>query len=96
MKSYDIVGYTYKAENVHPRCLKLDTAEGGAFDGWALASGVRMSVEANLNEVAAAFGIDRMNERTFNSDEFPKVIFADSIEDGECCSACGTPLIDSD
>ena len=66
----------------------LPTEEGGDFDGWAVAEGVQMSTEENLSEIAAAFGIDRMNEHTYDSDNFPKVIFRDMAED-ERCDHCG-------
>ena len=77
--STDIVGDTYKADIYCPACIVsvLPTGEGGAFDGWALAPGVRMATEENLDEIASAFGIDRGDERTFDSGEFPKVVFRD-------------------
>lgn len=79
MKSTDIVGYTYRADQYCPCCIvgQLPTGPGGAFDGWGLATGVTMPTEENLSEIAAAFGIDRMNERSFDSDEFPKVVTAE-------------------
>jgi hypothetical protein len=46
-----------------------------------------------LNRIARDwFGIDREDERTFDSDTFPKVVFADQIEGGEYCGGCGTEL----
>lgn len=82
---FDIVGYTYKAEQYTPEGLipALATGPGQDFDGWALGDGVDMSVEDNLNELAAAFGVDRDDERSFDSDYFPKVILAAQVEFGE-------------
>lgn len=91
----DIVGYTFQADQFHPGCLTLPTGEGEKFDGWALAPGADpMTPEENLTEVALAFGIDRMDEGSFDSGDFPKVIFASQVEsDDERCGACGEPLI---
>lgn len=90
----DIVGYTFRAANYCPGCITaaLPTGPGEAYDGWRLADGVPMSVEANLTEIAAAFSIDRFDEQTFDSGDFPKVIFASSIEDDEQCETCGGVL----
>jgi hypothetical protein len=91
----DIVGYTYSADIYCPDCIvaALPTGDGEVFDGWKLADGVRMSVEDNLNEIAGAFGINRDDESSFDSGDFPKVIFASMAEDAETCGACGGDLI---
>lgn len=96
VKGADIVGYTFDADIYCPDHIieALPTGEGGAYDGWALASGVRMSTEDNLKEIAAAFGIEREDEATFDSGDFPKVIFASQLEDDERCGVCHEPLID--
>ncbi len=94
MHATEIVGYTFQADRCHPECLTLPTGVGEAFDGWKLAAGVRMTTEANLDEIALAFGIDRYDEHTYDSDEFPKVIFASQVEDDtELCGRCGEPLV---
>ncbi len=63
----------------------------GRFDGWADLSG--QSVEESLDELAAAIDIDRTDEFSLDSDDFPKVCLADSVsEDGSCCGACGFEL----
>lgn len=95
MRLDTIVAYTFRAENLCPTCLlaALPTGPGEAFDGWALAPGVEpMSVEDNLDEIAAAFGIDRMDEYSFDSDDFPKVVFAGSVEEDERCTRCDSEL----
>ncbi|QQO39607.1 hypothetical protein SEA_WHEELIE_98 [Microbacterium phage Wheelie] len=85
MSMFDIVGYTYKAEHYTPDGViaALATGPGQDFDGWALGDGVNMSVEDNLNELAAAFGIDRADETSFDTDYFPKVVLRVNLEDGE-------------
>lgn len=94
----EIIAYAYRADEYCPRCIvrALPTGEGEAYDGWALASGVRMTTEENLSEIAAAFGIDRMDERSFDSGDFPKVIFADSETDSPYhCAVCGDLIPES-
>ena len=88
-----IVGYTYRADTycTNSECLPLATGEGEDFDGWNLAPGVYMATEDNLDEIASAFGIDRFNESSFDSDYFPKVILTGTCEDAHCAT-CGAKL----
>ncbi|MFZ2176583.1 MAG: hypothetical protein WAW17_21590 [Rhodococcus sp. (in: high G+C Gram-positive bacteria)] len=66
----EIAGYTYKAENYRPeKLVEVLIAEGAASPG---ARG--MSVEDVLDQIAGANAIDRHDERSFDSSEFPKVI----------------------
>jgi hypothetical protein len=92
MRATAIAGYTFQAETLCSSCVvdALPTGEGEAFDGWRDATG-QMSAEQNLNELAAAFGIDRMDEYSFDSGDFPKVIFASQV-DGDTCDRCGSEL----
>ena len=94
----DIVGYSFNTENFCPDCIieALPTGPGETFDGWKLADGVQMSTEDNLHEIAAAFQIDRQDERSFDSSEFPKVIFSSQVEDSEECALCGVELDNPD
>ena len=91
-KAWEVVGYTYAAEILCPACTlaALPTGKGERFDGWRDAT-EDLSPEDNLADLAAAFGIDREDERSYDSDEFPKVIFSSSNDD-EACDACGTEL----
>lgn len=90
----DIAGYSYAADIACPSCVVslLPAGDGEPFDGWALGEGVRMSTEDNLSEIAAAFGIDRMDERSSDSGDFPKVIFASDADEGQTCGTCGEAL----
>jgi hypothetical protein len=88
-----IIGYIYAADTYCPECIigALPTGEGGAFDGWALAPGAApMSTEDNLAEIAHVFGINRDDETTFVSDDFPKVIVpsGDDATTRAYCAAC--------
>lgn len=73
-----IAGYTYKAENYRPtHLIELLISAGDAAPG---ARG--MSSEDVLDQIAGERGIDRADEQTFDSNEFPKVVLeADVTED---------------
>jgi len=89
MKAFDIVGYTYKAANYCAECVEnVLTVEGGEYDGWKLGKGIYMPTEESLNEIAYHFGIDRNDEYSFDSGDFPKVIFQSMVEDSEQCAQC--------
>lgn len=94
----DIIWYAFRAEVFCPECIidALPTGEGGEFEGWKLAAGIRMTTEQNLSEIAYAFQIDRMDETTFDSHDFPKVIFDSQVESFEPCATCGRDISDSD
>jgi len=71
----DIVGYTYNAENYLPDSLIETLITKGM-----LAPGARgMSTEEALDQAAAIDGIDRYDERSFDSGDFPKVIFSEQL-----------------
>lgn len=89
MKAYDIVGYTYQADQYCTDCImdqvRADLPEelhgpvdedGGEYP-W--------DAEWFLTQIALHTDIDRMDEHTFDSDDFPKVIFASQVEDTEHC-----------
>ena len=85
-----VIAYTYRADIYCNSCIvdMLPTGDDEQFDGWALADGVAMSTEANLDEIASAFGIDRYDESTFDSGDFPKVVFSHQTDGSEYCGAC--------
>lgn len=79
MHATDIVAYTLQAENCTPAGLiEIMIARGAASP-----AARDMRVEDALDQIAAANGIDRADESSFDSEEFPKVIFASQLEDGE-------------
>lgn len=81
---FDIVGYHYKADLYCPDCILDLCSEGEEY--YPLDT-----VESNLDRYAKRLGIDREDERSFDSDVFPKVIFRDQLEGSERC-ACGEIL----
>lgn len=88
--STDIVAYIYQADIYCPDCTAKAwhpvSSIAGTYSG--------PSCEMVLDRVAKFAGIDRMDEFSFDSDEFPKVVFRDQTEDGERCGRCGRNLND--
>jgi hypothetical protein len=98
MHSADIVGYQYNADLYCPGCIidVLPTGAGEAFDGWALAVGVTMSVEADLREIAFAFSINYDDPESYDSDEFPKPVLCVEASTEDTCGKCHELLMESD
>ena len=88
MHSWTVVGYAYKADIYCPACVIEEVLTDNDLDeslltGW--------SAEHNLHIMAAVLGFtdnedDTPDEATYDSDEFPKVIFADQDEGEHCCT----------
>jgi len=99
MHATDIVAYTYNADIYCPTCItrhvladhpvRLDP-EDYAVDSAGLAAG---SPESILASMADELGIDHMDEYSYDSGEFPKVVFASQIEDDEYCGNCHEQII---
>ena len=72
----DIVGYTYDTQNFEPGDLiEYMIAKG------ELSPGARgMNIEDVLNQHAGGLGIDRQDERSYDSSEHPKVIFESQLD----------------
>lgn len=81
MAGSDVVGYTYKAENYRwPNLVEVLIREGRA------APAARdMAADDVLDQIveAEALDIDRSDELTFDSDDFPKVIFRDQLTEAD-------------
>lgn len=89
MKSRTIVAYTYRADSLCPDCIRnigimplQDTPITGP-----------VPVEDLLNQAARYKGINRTDEHSYDSGDFPKAISADQVEGEECCWDCQEPLI---
>jgi hypothetical protein len=84
------IAYTYQAELLCPTCviealINQQAASIAARD---------MNEEEVLDQVAGANAIDREDEHSFDSGDFPKVVFATQLE-GDCerCGQCGDFLL---
>ena len=89
MNSTDIVGYTYRADNYCPTCILLE------LGGIAVPpESEQPNTERVLDCVATVIGIDRYREATFDSGQFPKVVFLSDLDlaEYECCGRCGRSL----
>lgn len=88
--SFDIVGYTYAADFYCEDCIVgLVLAANPHIHSTRLDY---LHTEPDLDRLARLLGIDRYNEATFDSGDFPKVVFADVLEDNERCGKCGEEL----
>lgn len=89
---FDIVAYTYKADIwcgdcVIERLTKMRPPLSIPEDAVPLPNNERI-----LTILARERNIDREDERTYDSDDFPKVIFRDQVEDIERCCSCGEEI----
>lgn len=72
-----LVAYVFQAEVLCPDCLKEKLGHSSSVD-----------IETVLDAAAAAKGLDREDETTFDSDDFPKVLLYPEVDDGEACCGC--------
>lgn len=92
----DIVGYTYRADLYCPGCILEAMVRHG--DASPAVRDFTESVESTLDHLADCMALDRSDERTFDSGDFPKVVFRDSlVSEGddaypERCGSCGEVL----
>lgn len=91
LKSWAVVAYTYAAEVYCRGCMREAAAFELAGPGEAAFMGRASDgddVEGFLDRWAARDGVNRGVEWSFDSDDFPKVVFADQVGDRETCGGC--------
>jgi hypothetical protein len=81
MRCDTIVGYTFNADVCCPDCIARMFGGLNALQG----------AEQILDHAARWRNIDRADESSFDSGDFPKVVFADAL-DAYCCGQCGDAL----
>lgn len=91
--SWTVVGYTYKADLWCGGCILPEVLKDQGIEG----HGLSPDTEQALNRIARTLGMldefGELDEATYDSDEFPKVVFADQTEEGfDHCSQCGGSL----
>ena len=79
-----VAAYTYKAEMYCPDCAVVSFAK----DHGTLIS---HPAEEYFDQQAFIEGVDRTNESSFDSDSFPKVVFAIDLSHNDCGN-CGAGL----
>ena len=84
----DIVGYTYNADLYCSDCILTALGVSGNYDPR------QYTTEEALTAAASGefFDIDRHDESSFGSGDFPKVVFRTMLEDGDRCGSCGEIL----
>jgi hypothetical protein len=105
MHATTIVGYVYQADVWCDDCARELAIHQAAALGDATAWGDCGTAEEILGAWASLAAIDRHDERSFDSGDFPKVVFADAVHDvctadngyepGQCgdqCGQCGEPI----
>ena len=98
-KGYDIVGYTFNGSVYCPDDMKaiavsaVNLADPSSFTSERGEDQVPdITTEFVLSIWAEEKGINHLREDSYDSGDFPKVVFATQVEDGERCGACGEEL----
>lgn len=84
VKSFDVVGYDFSGSTYCDGVCVLN-----AMGEPAPSHANCLTMELVLDEVAKRRGIDRHSERSYDSGDFPKVVFADHLEEPTPCEGCG-------
>lgn len=79
VRADDIAGYTYQAQNYRPTALIDALIDEGRIGPDARGR----DVEDVLTALASQNGVDRLDESSFDTAEFPKVIFESQITDDD-------------
>lgn len=102
MKSFHICAYVFKADIVCCDCIATWAESGLKEFGYtaeeineiaSLGPGYDSGVygwrsESLLRSFADTLEIDLEDEYSYDTDDFPKVVFADQVEDREYCGTC--------
>jgi hypothetical protein len=83
-RSHEVAAYAYRASLLCPPCL----IEAMIATRDASPAARDMLVEDVLDQCAAADPIDRTDETTFDSYEFPKVVHVDQLPAAVACDGC--------
>jgi len=106
MRNFHIAAYTYRAEEVCPECISKWASgklrEQGfteieikqfATEHSVVDVGIRAFRSENLlRNLAEILDIDLEDYYSFDSDNFPKIIFYDQIEEVSYCPKCKSRL----
>lgn len=87
-RSDELAAYLYRADLHCPSCL----IEAMIIHRDASPAARDMPVEAVLDQCAEAMAIDRSDEASYDSAEFPKVIQLDTLEPDDVCGSCQQPF----
>ncbi|MFN3256879.1 MAG: hypothetical protein ACE37B_14425 [Ilumatobacter sp.] len=87
-RSDEITAYTYQADIYCPACL-IETL---IADGIAAPAARDMPTDDVLEQCADALAINRDDDTTYDTSEFPKPVFLDWLTPGDTCTSCHQPL----
>lgn len=99
MRPDTIVAYSYRADIYCPQHTVEQVMIDREVPNSVRQSLVSMTEESALDFLAETYGIDREDERSFDSGDFPKVVFYDSAADQvyqgfpEHCASCGRRIV---
>lgn len=82
----DVVAFTYDAANYDPVCMRRMAANVVEAIG---INSEFASLEGLLHDWSASINIDMWDEESYDSGDFPKLVFADQLQPGETCGKCG-------
>ena len=91
----DIVGYSYQADTYCPTCTTAMVRRNAALPlSFWNAAPANADIETTLDYYATHVipDADRYDETTFDTEDFPKVIFSSQVESPEHCGACHEEL----
>jgi len=88
--SWDVVGYTYKADEYCEDCIVEEVKQDflRKYPTWGWPS---ESPSLDLDQLAKFVAIDRDDEHSYDTDDFPKVIlsYSESGDTPDTCCKCG-------
>jgi hypothetical protein len=87
-RAEEIAAYTYRAEVLCPSCV----IEAMIAAADASPAARDMTTEDVLRQCAGANAIDRDDETSYDSDEFPTVVLLDQLHDVAACDVCQPEL----
>lgn len=95
----NIVAYTFQAANYCPDCIRdavksrypLDYPLADSIGPFDTTEDILGTVAKSLNLCGnrPAGTFDRYDEHSFDSGEFPKVVFGSQVDEPETCETCG-------
>lgn len=91
-----VVAYAYKADVWCGGCIVDEVCKDQGIEPFDTFIGSELALDKIAENISYSEKMgtefDRYDERTFDSDEFPKVIFQDQIEDHEYCCSCHSEI----
>lgn len=85
MAMSEVVAYVFRADIFCPACILSQVNSSSVV-------GLLEDTEGALDTFAKVRGIDRYDEHTYDSEEFPKVIFSDLVDGSDICGACHSKI----